>query len=189
MARDASDAGPPLERFVDYLRLLARLHLGSRHPGRLEPSDIVQQTLLEAQRKRHQFRGTSEAEMAGWLRQMLAHNLADAQRALDRARRDVRRERSLEAALEESSCRLGSWLAADQSSPSQHAERNEQAVRLAGALAALPEPQREAVVLRHFEGWPLADIARHLGRTQAAVVGLLQRGLKSLRGILQEGGE
>jgi RNA polymerase sigma-70 factor (ECF subfamily) len=186
MAPDGAKAGLALERYVDYLRLLARLQLGARLQGHLEPSDVVQQTLLEAQQRLHQFRGGTEAEMAGWLRQILAHNLADALRALGRAKRDVSRERSLEAALEASSCRLQAWLAAEQSSPSQQAERHEQGVRLAQALATLPEPQREAVVLRHFEGWPLADIARHLGRTQAAVVGLLQRGLKGLRAFLQE---
>jgi RNA polymerase sigma-70 factor (ECF subfamily) len=171
---------------MDYLRLLARVQLGSRLHARLDASDLVQQTLLEAQQKLNQFRGTSEAEMAAWLRQILAHNLADALRALGRAKRDVSRERSLEAALAESSCRLQAWLAAEQSSPSRRAERNEEVVRLAQALAELPDSQREAVVLRHFEGWHLCEIARHLGRTQAAVVGLLQRGLKTLRALLQE---
>src|SRR5262249_52794144 len=168
------------------LRLLARLQLGHRPPPGIEPSDVVQQTLLEAHQNLAQFRGQSEAELAAWLRQILAHNLADALRARGRAKRDVARQRSLEAALEESSGRLEAWLAADQSSPSQRADRNEQVLRLAQALAQLPEPQREAVVWRHLEGRSLADIARHLGRTQAAVVGLLQRGLKNLRGILRE---
>jgi RNA polymerase sigma-70 factor (ECF subfamily) len=81
---------------------------------------------------------------------------------------------------------LEQWLTADQSSPSQQAQRNEEAVRLARALAKLPEAQREAVVLRHFEERSLADIAKHLDRTPAAVVGLLQRGLKTLRELLQE---
>ena len=181
--------GPPnlsLEHFLDYLRLLAKLQLGSQHQRHLDPSDIVQQTLLEAQQKRHQFRGTTEAEMAAWLRQILAHNLADAVRGLNRAKRDVTRERSLEQALADSSSRLGAWLAAEQSSPSQRAEKNEQVVRLAQALATLPEPQREALVLRHLQGRSLADIARQMGRTQASVVGLLQRGLKGLREVLQE---
>jgi RNA polymerase sigma-70 factor (ECF subfamily) len=187
---DADNAFPEWapERFLDYLRLLARLHLGARPQARLDPSDVVQQTLLEAQQKLHQFRGTTDAERAAWLRQILAHNLADARRAAGRAKRDVARERSLEAELEQSSLRLQAWLVAEQSSPSQRAEHNEQGVLLARALAQLPEPQREAVVLRHLEGWPLADIARHLGRTQAAVVGLLQRGLKGLRTLLREGG-
>jgi RNA polymerase sigma-70 factor (ECF subfamily) len=96
------------------------------------------------------------------------------------------RERSLEAALDESSSRLEAWLAAEQSSPSQRAERGEQVARLAEALAGLPEAQREALVLHHWQGWTLAQIAGHLGRSPAAVAGLLKRGLKQLRDLLKE---
>jgi RNA polymerase sigma-70 factor (ECF subfamily) len=175
-----------LERFREYLRLLARLQLDPRLRGKLDPSDVVQQTLLEAYEKRDQFRGGSEAEWLAWLRQALAHNLADALRAFGQAKRDVGRERSLEAAVEASSCRLAAFLAAEQSSPSQQAERHERAVRLAEALAALPDDNREALVLHYCEDWPLADIASHLGRTPAAVAGLLKRGLKQLREHLRE---
>src|SRR5262245_34753628 len=135
-----------LERFRAYLRLLARLQLDPRLRGKLDPSDVVQQTLLEAYQKREQFRGGSEAEWLAWLRQALAHNLADALRAFGQAKRDVGRERSL-AAVEASSCRLAAFLAAEQSSPSQQAERHERAVRLAEALSALPDDNREALVL------------------------------------------
>ena len=186
MAPDDARFAPVLERYVDYLRLLARMRLGPQMRRHLSESDVVQQTLLEAQRQLNQFRGRNDAEFAAWLRQVLAHNLADALRHLGRARRDVSREQSLEAALDESSCRLGAFLAAEQSSPSDRAQRDEEAVRLAHALAQLPEPQREALVLRHFEGWALADIATQMGRSEAAVVGLLQRGLKALRRLLQE---
>src|SRR5207253_5004214 len=107
--------------------------------------------------------------------------LTDEVRKLYTQGRDVARERSLEAALDASSARLQSWLAAEQSSPSQQAERHEQAVRLANALATLPEAQREALVLQHWHGWSLAQIASHLGRSESAVAGLLKRGLKQLR--------
>src|SRR5207253_1921329 len=116
--------GLAVEGFRDYLLLLARTQLGPQRGGKIDPSDVVQQTLLDAHRQRQQFRGTNAAEMAAWLRRMLACNLADALRALHRGKRDVARERSLEAALDESSARLQSWLAAEQSSPSQQAVRN-----------------------------------------------------------------
>src|SRR5262249_5798425 len=171
-----------LERFRAYLHLLARLQLDPRLRGKLDPSDVVQQTLLEAYEKRDQFRGGSDGEWLAWLRQALAHNLADALRAFGQAKRDVARERSLEEAVAASSCRP----AADQSSASQQAERHERAVRLAEALAALPPDNREALVLHYCEDWPLADIAGQLGRTPAAVAGLLKRGLKQLREHLRE---
>jgi RNA polymerase sigma-70 factor (ECF subfamily) len=170
-----------LERFRDYLWLLARLQLDPWLRGKLDPSDVVQQTLLEAYEKREQFRGSTEGEWLAWLRQALAHNLADALRAFGQAKRDVARERSLEAAVEASSRRLEAWLAAEQSSPSQQAQRHERAVQLAQALAALPDDNREALVLHYCEDLSLAEIARHLGRTPAAVAGLLKRGLKQLR--------
>lgn len=174
-----------VDRYREYLLLLARTHLGLRARNRMEPSDIVQQTLLEAHQKRGDFRGGSEAEMAAWLRRILACNLADAARAIGRAKRDVARERSLEAALEESSVRMFGLVAAQQSSPSQQAQRHEQLVELAGALAQLPEDQRTAVELKHLQGQSVADIAQLMGRSETAIGGLLRRGLKKLRELLQ----
>jgi RNA polymerase sigma-70 factor, ECF subfamily len=175
-----------LEQFRAYLRLLARLQLDPRLRRQLDPSDFVQQTLLEAYRSLEQFRGRTEAELASWLRQILARQMTHAVRDLTRLRRDVTRERPLEAALTESSERLEAWLVAEQTTPGERAARNEQAVRLAAALEQLPEAQREAVILHYWEGWPLAEIAGHLERSTAAVAGLLQRGLKALRQQLSE---
>jgi RNA polymerase sigma-70 factor (ECF subfamily) len=180
--------GAALERFRAYLHLLARLHLDPRLKGKLDPSDVVQQALLQGYRGLAQLRGRSDAEVAAWLRQTLAHCLANAKRDFGRARRDVGRERSLEAALDASSARLGAFLAAAQSSPSRQAVRQEDAVRVAEALAQLPEAQREALVLQHWHGWSLAEIGEHLGRTPAAVAGLIKRGLKRMRELLPEGG-
>ena len=186
MGRNAEDDSLAVERFRSYLLLLARARLRGVPDARLDASDLVQQTLLDAHRQRQQFRGEGPAEMAAWLRRMLACNLADALRALHRGKRDVNRERSLEAELAESSARLASWLAADQSSPSQRAMRNEQELRLADALAALPDVQREAIVLHYWQGCTLAQTAEQLGRSPASVAGLLQRGLKTLRELLNE---
>jgi RNA polymerase sigma-70 factor (ECF subfamily) len=178
-------AGPSLERFRPYLRVLARMHLDPRLRGKLDPSDVVQQTFLQAHRAWPTFRGQTEAELAAWLRQILARTLAHAVRDFGRDCRDVARERPLQEAVEASSARVEAWLAAEQSSPSEQAQRNEERLRLAEALAALPEAQREAVVLHYWHRQTVQEISAALGRTPAAVAGLLKRGLHQLRGQLR----
>ena len=111
MSLDADAPSDRLARYRNYLRTLARLQLDPRLHAKLDPSDVVQQTMLEAHAQRRQFRGQSEGEYLAWLRRMLAHNLADALRAFLQARRDVGRERALEDALQQSSLRLERWLA------------------------------------------------------------------------------
>jgi RNA polymerase sigma-70 factor (ECF subfamily) len=163
------------------LHLLARLQLGRRLRGKLDPSDLVQLTLLRAYQSLDQIQGAGECERAAWLRKVFATTTADAVRHYSRGKRDVGLERSLLSSLDETSTRLEAWLTADQSSPSQHALRHEQLVLLAEALATIPEDQRRAVELHHLEGCSVADVGTQLGRSKAAVAGLLRRGLRGLR--------
>jgi RNA polymerase sigma-70 factor (ECF subfamily) len=180
-------AGPgPLGGYRHYLHLLARLQMGPRVRSKLDASDLVQQTLLEAHRGLDQFRGQSKAELTAWLRRILARNLANAARDLGRVRRDADRERSLEDALERSSIRLEAMLASDDPSPSQLASRNEQVARLATALVELPDAQRDALTAHYLEGQSLSEVARRMGRTTPAIMGLLHRGLVALRTLLHD---
>jgi RNA polymerase sigma-70 factor (ECF subfamily) len=173
-----------LERYRQYLGILARVQLDPRLQGKIDLSGVVQQTLLEAYQALPGFEQRGPAQTSAWLRRILAHNLGDEIRKLAAGKRDLAREQSLEAALDASSSRLDEWLAADQSSPSQQVERAEQALELAAALAELPEAQREALVLQHWHGWSLAQIATHMQRSHAAVAGLIKRGLQQLRSRL-----
>jgi RNA polymerase sigma-70 factor (ECF subfamily) len=172
-----------LEEFRSYLLLLARMQLDPGPRNRIDPSDIVQQTLLEAHAKADQFQG-DDSGLAAWLRQALVNNLRDAWRALRQGKRDIRREHALPDAIERSWARLHGMLAAFQSSPSQRAVRNEDLLRLADALTQLPQAQRDAIVLHHLQGCTLSETARSLGRTDAAVAGLLHRGLRKLREVM-----
>jgi RNA polymerase sigma-70 factor (ECF subfamily) len=176
--------GHDVERWRHYLSVLARAHTDPRWQAKIDLSGVVQQTLLEAQ-QRPAFGPGEEAQEAAWMRRAFANNLADELRKLATGKRDIGRERSLEA-LAESSARLEAWLAAEQSSPSQQVQRQEETLRLAAALEELPEAQREALVLQHWHGWPLARIAEHMGRSRAAVAGLIKRGLQQLRERLGE---
>jgi RNA polymerase sigma-70 factor (ECF subfamily) len=182
----ASDPGQSLERYRDYLRLLARLQLAPQLQGKLDLSGVVQQTLLEATQALAQCRGEGHGQRAAWLRRILARNLTDEVRKLRADKRDPARERSLDEALEQSSARLDAWLVADQSSPSEQAHRKEQGVILAAALARLPDQQRQAVELHHLQGWSLAAVAQHLGCSKEAVAGLLHRGLRKLRELIPD---
>ena len=170
-----------LERFREFLSLLARLQLDPRLQGKVDLSGVVQQTLWEAHQAFDQLRGWDESRQGAWLRKALAHNLTDEVRKLRTAGRDMAREQPLEAAMECSSARLEAWLAADQTSPSQRAVRQEQLLRLAEALARLPIDQRTAVELHHLRGYAVAEVARQMGRSDGAVGALLVRGLKKLR--------
>jgi RNA polymerase sigma-70 factor (subfamily 1) len=170
-----------LEPFRSYLEVLARAYLDPRLRGKLEPADLVQQVLLRACAAWPELKNPEGPALLAWLRRILARTLADVVKHYTRDKRAVDLERSLEAELDHSASGLAGWLAADQTSPSQAAMRNEELLRLADALTALPEPQREVVVLKHLRGWPLEQIAKHIGRSVPAVASLLRRGLEELR--------
>jgi RNA polymerase sigma-70 factor, ECF subfamily len=170
-----------LDRLRPHLEVLVRLHLDPRLCDRIDASGVVQQTLLEAWQGRAKYAGRGPDGEAAWVRRALTNNLADALRKLHAGKRDAKRERSLDAALEASSAKLEAALAADQTSPSDGAIRAERDLRLAAALAQLPDAQREALVLQHWHNWSLAEIGEHMNRTPAAVAGLIKRGLRQLR--------
>jgi RNA polymerase sigma-70 factor (ECF subfamily) len=173
-----------LEEQRDYLKLLARLHLDPRLRGKFDPSDAVQQTLLKAHENLEQFRGQGGPELAAWLRRILANTLTDALREFGRGKRDVAREQSLDAALADSARSIECLLGSAPSSPSQKAMHHEELSRLARALEKLPDEQRTVIELHHLQGRSVAEIAAALDRTEAAVAGLLRRGLKRLRELL-----
>jgi RNA polymerase sigma-70 factor (ECF subfamily) len=188
-ARAGTDAalGPLLELYRNYLRLLARVEIGRRLQGKLDASDLVQETFLEAHRNFLHFRGTSEPQFVSWLRQILAAKVANLLRHyLGTQGRDVRLEQGLAADLDNSSRWLGEELVAALSSPSQQADRREQAVLLANALERLPQDYREVLVLRHLEGLSFPEVARRMGRTLDSVQKLWLRGLARLRQVFGE---
>ncbi len=174
--------GQLLELYRNYLGLLARLQVGMRLQGKVDPADLVQETFLEAHRDLAQFRGETERELVAWLRQILASNLANLIRHYyGTQRRDLHLERELNDELNHSSRALDRGLVAAQSSPSQQASRREQAVLLADALRELTEDYREVIVLRHLEGLSFPDVAKRMGRTEDSVKKLWARSLARLR--------
>jgi RNA polymerase sigma-70 factor (ECF subfamily) len=184
---DRAALGRLLELYRGYLSLLARLQIGRRLQGKVDAADLVQDTFLEAHRHFSQFRGSVEAELISWLRQILAALLANLVRKYcGTQRRDLRLERQLVDDLDQSSRTLDRGLAAPQSSPSQRAMRREQAVLLADALERLPPDYREVIILRHLEGLSFAEIAARMKRSVDSVKNLWARALAQLRRQLNE---
>jgi RNA polymerase sigma-70 factor, ECF subfamily len=185
-ARLGNDAalGTLLELYRNYLRLLARIEIGRRLQGKLDASDLVQETFTEAHRNFGLFRGADEPQLVSWLRQILAAKVANLVRHYFGTQgRDVRVERELAASLDNSSRVMGHELAASLTSPSQAAARREQAVLLANALGRLPEDYRDVIVLRNLEGLTFPEVAKRMGRTQDSVEKLWLRGLARLRQV------
>jgi RNA polymerase sigma-70 factor (ECF subfamily) len=162
--------------------LLARLQFSPLMRAKIDPSDIVQETLLCALQNEDRFHGHSEAQYAAWLRRMLANRLTDAFRHFHTASRDLWRERSLEQALQG----LANQLVSDSPGPDERVAREEDFLHLAWALAELPDDQRTAVEMKHLQGRSLEEIGLHLGRSKAAVAGLLRRAVVRLRRRTQE---
>lgn len=127
-----------------------------------------------------QFRGETEEELQVWLRRIMAHNVADVMRKFRGDKRDISREQRLRASLTGSSRCLDDYLAGG-SQPDHRAMRNEQLAHLAAAIDALPDDQRQAVILHHLRRQSAAEIAVAMGRTEVSVAGLLRRGMKQLR--------
>ena len=184
MASRAANLTVQLDAYAGYLKILAEAQLGDRLRGKVDPGDLVQQTLLKACEHWDSYRGKLDRELRGWLRAILANVI------IDHVRKFVGpdgadREKSLEGDLERSSLRLERVLQDDGSSPSVRASRNERLLLLADALSRLPADQRLVIELRHLQGESLERIAAAIGRSLPAVAGLLRRGLQALRLDLQ----
>ena len=183
-AGDQQALGQLLEEYREYLRLLARARVGRELQVRLDPSDLVQDALLEAHRDFGQFLGQTESELTAWLRQILVRNLTDQLKHHHSQMRDYEREQPLEVLVEQAH----EALAAPLSTPSAQAVRREQAVVLANALARLSDDYREVIIRRHVEGQSFDEVALAMGRTSGAARMLWMRALERL-GRLMEGSD
>ena len=106
VANITEDDSKTVERYRAYLKLLACTQVDSWLGQRVDASDLVQQTLLDAVARCDQFRGDSESEFLAWLRRILSNNLVDACRYHGREKRDIARNRSLEEEISTSFRRI-----------------------------------------------------------------------------------
>ncbi len=185
MADDPSSLDS-FESFRDYLLMLTRAKIGPKYRVKIDPEEIVNQTLFEAHRQRVGVRGLKQGELAAWLKRMLSDNVKDAIKFLHRNKRDIDREQRLPISDWDQSCSRLLEITCGLTSPSGKAIQSERELQLVWALAQLPSSQREAIELHHLQGCSLSETAETMGHTPAAVVGLLRRGLKCLRELLKE---
>ncbi len=171
--------GAALKRARPALRMLAQQRVPYELWRRIDPSDVVQVTLKEAHEKRRQFRGSSEEQLLAWLRPLLLHRLIDELRRCKAQRQDVRRDVSLDAVLSDTTARVRTE-AAVAATPSRELIRRETIDQVSQALERLPKNQWTVVMLLHFHGLKVSEVASLLGKSSAAVAALLHRALGSL---------
>jgi RNA polymerase sigma-70 factor (ECF subfamily) len=173
--------GELLERFRPFLYQAAEETLGARFRSKQAPSDLVQQSFLEAHRDFRSFQGSTEEELLRWLRQILQNNLVDfARRYQETAKRDLSREKKADSTEP-----LHAVPARDPS-PSQHASLQEQVVRLQSALAELDEEKQTVLRLRHHEQLTFAEIGRRIEKSEEAARKIWARAVDELRRRIKE---
>lgn len=185
---DVQAKGELLDRFRPYLNVIAQRLLDDRIQGRLDFSDVVQATYLEASRDFHQFRGESIESFLAWLRNILRNNVSTVhQEHLAAQKRSARREVNLHrpATSDASSMQMEHLVPSEASSPSQRLMRSEAAAVLAACIEQLPETQGMAIRMRYLEGMSLKEISDRMSKSEMAVAGLLKRGLQGLRTEMQ----
>lgn len=173
-----------LSRHRERLKRMVAVRIDPRLAARVDPSDVVQETLAGAARELPEYLRRRPLPFYPWLRRLALDYLAELYRRHVRARRrSVEREEP--AALpDRSALELAERLFARQSSPSAGIHRRERRERVHAALTALAERDREVLVLRHLEHLAPADIAEVLGVSEAVVYTRHLRALRRLRDLL-----
>ncbi len=174
----------------NYLRFSARAQVDSRLRVKVDASDIVQQTLLEAHRDLERFQGSSEREWMAWLRKIMAHNVADfARHYRGTEKRELRREVPIRDAAASARFHGAPEPAAREATPSQEFLRLDDKLRVLEALGQLPPDYQEVIVLRNFERLPFNDVAQRMDRSRPAAQMLWKRALEKLQSVMSDEGE
>jgi RNA polymerase sigma-70 factor (ECF subfamily) len=188
-AGDRAALGRLLQRYRNYIGLLIRLQGRRRSREQTGAEDLSHDIGQEIHRLIATFQGSSAREFLVWVRGMIGSILANRIRpSLEPRCRDPQLERALIDELDRSSSALDRIFMVPQSTPSQQAVRQEQAVILADALEKLPDDYREVIILRHLEGISFREVARRMGRTEDSTKKVWLRALARLRRTLEKPG-
>jgi RNA polymerase sigma-70 factor (ECF subfamily) len=170
-----------------YLGFLARSQVESSLRMKVDASDLVQETMLEAFRDFGRFAGSSQEEWLAWLRRILAHNAADfVRRYRGTAKRQARREVPLRAGGASTLAPGAPEPAAPAATPSQEFLRLDAQLRMSAAMAQLAPDYQEVLVLRNLQRLPFAEVAQRMGRSRPAVQMLWMRAIKKMQDAMGE---
>lgn len=186
---DTEPLGQLLELYRNYLSILASTQLGRRLRRRMNPSDLVQETMLAAHRDFASFRGSNERDLLAWLRRVLINCLHHAfETHVGAKMRDVRCEISLEqvsVAMDRSAVNFAQNLADPGPSPSFPLRQRERAVILANQLSKLRPQYREVIVLRNLRGLSFEEVAEHMDRKPGTVRMLWLRAIDKFKQVYE----
>jgi RNA polymerase sigma-70 factor, ECF subfamily len=190
--RDATDR--LLSRHREALRRMISLRLDRRIQQRVDASDIVQDVLVDADRRLATYLQDPSIPFHLWLRQMAKDRLIDAHRRHHgSAKRSVSREQPMVAlgGMDESTLHFVGEISDPELTPAAAATMQELQVRFEGAIGQLPEQDQEIILMRHFEHLSNQDIAQSLGLTEPAASMRYLRAIRRLRLQLgmKEGGD
>jgi len=178
---DESARNHLFEACRSYVAVMARVQLHRRLRTKVDPSDLVQQSLLEAHRAFDDFRGGTPQDWLAWLKQIVLHNAIDVDKHYrGTGRRDLRQERALVNA-DQSASGVERPLVDPGPSPSQLLSHAERKMRLANAIETLPEDYRHVILLRNIERLPFDEVAEQMNRTLGACQMLWTRAVEQLR--------
>ncbi len=167
-----------------YVGFLARSHVESWIQAKVDSSDLIQQTLMEAHQGFPNFSGQTEGEWIAWLKQILKHNATDFVRRFGAAKRRVTLEVAISNGNDSTYFRAAPELSSGGESPSQVMVRREQEIEISEALATLPDAYQEVIVLRNLQRLPFDEIAERMERSRPATQMLWMRALKKLQAQL-----
>lgn len=187
---DAAASAALLERHRSRLRRMIAVRMDPRLGRRIDPSDVVQDTLAVAHRRLPRYLREEPLPFYPWLRAIAWNRLVDLHRQHVRAgQRAVDRERGEDWTLGDRSARLlADRLCGVTSAPSARLMREELRQRVRAAMLELPEPLREVLVLRHLEEMSVAEVAAVARVSEGTVKSRHFRALARLREILEEEG-
>jgi RNA polymerase sigma-70 factor (ECF subfamily) len=175
-----------LARHRDRLRRMVAVRLDDRLAARIDPSDVVQDTLAIASEQLHDYLRDAPLPFYPWLRQIACNRLADlCRRHIQAGRRSVSREQSL-GLSDASAIELADRVTTRSSGPLKRLLREELHARVRAALAALATMDREILILRHLEQLSFAESAAVLGINEPAAKQRHVRALRRIRRLLDD---